>query len=836
MLVGIVLTVGLGLRSLRRDWRSGELRLLALALITAVAAITSVGFLANRVGAALERDSAQMLGADLSLRSSRVIPENFRQQAQSTGLSTALTVQFPSMAASGTGMQLASLKAVSSGYPLRGQLRVYEAAGGVDTARPAESIPRPGTAWADAQLLNQLGIESGDSITLGDSHFTIARVIAYEPDRGMEFVNVAPRVMINLSDLPGTGLVATGSRVRYQLLAAGASADVQRYHDWLNDNATDGQSVATPQNSRPQLRSALTRAQQFLQLVALLTVMIAAVAVALATRRYALRHRDGVAIMRCLGASRRQLGLSLWTEFLLLGLAASGLGSAAGFAVHEGLVLIASAWLNTTLPAATLQPLWQGLATGLLLLLGFALPPLAALPRVAPARVLRREDMEPALRRWPVYVAGAAGFFLLTAWISGDLRLSGVVTGGFALAVALFVLVAYGLVAMMGRLRLRASGQPALRFALAGMARRRGLTVAQLCALSTGLMILLLLAITRTDLLQGWQSSLDPDAPNTFLINIQPEQRPAVAAGLQKLGLGGVDFSPMIRGRLVAINDRPVSEDDYDDDRARRMAKREFNLSYTDTLPASNEIAEGQWLDPQGQEASLEIGLAETLHIKLGDTLVFDVAGRDVAVRVTSLREVDWDSFQTNFFAVLSPAALADAPASYITSLHVPAERSAAMRGLLRDFPNLTLFDIESILGQVQHVLDQVVRAVQLLFLFTVAAGILVLAAALFATRDERMREVAVLRALGASRRQLAAAQRIELLLVGGLAGLLAASGAVGVAWLLAEFVFEFSLAWSWWPWLAGIAMGVAASLAGGMLALAGVLKTPPLVSLREAA
>ncbi|NYT44739.1 FtsX-like permease family protein [Alcaligenaceae bacterium] len=835
MHAGIVSIVRFGLRSLRRDWRSGELRLLALALVTAVTAVTSVGFLADRVGGALERDSAQMLGADLAVRSADPIPSPFGQRALELGLTTAQTVQFPSMAGTDSTMQLASLKAVSPGYPLRGQLRTADGTAPSGAAHPADGIPAPGTAWADAQLLNQLDIEPGQAVTLGEASFTVARIITYEPDRGMEFVNVAPRIMINMSDLPATGLVATGSRVRHQLLVAGSPAQVQRYQDWISEKVVDGQTISTPQTSRPQLRSALTRAEQFLQLVALLTVMIAAVAVALATRRYTLRHRDGIAVMRCLGASRRQLGISLWVEFLALGLITSAVGALAGFAVHEGLVLVVSAWLDTSLPPATLEPVWQGLAAGLLLLMGFALPPLAALPKVAPARVLRRDDAGPPLRRWPSYAFGVAAFFALTVWISGDLRLSSVVTGGFAVALVLFALTAHALVAVLGRLRHRAAGHAALRFALAGLVRRRGLTVTQLCALSTGLMILLLLAITRTDLLQGWQGSLEPDAPNTFLINIQPEQRSSVQARLKEEGLQAVTFSPMIRGRLVAISDKAVNADDYKDARAQRMAKREFNLSYTDTLPDSNETTAGRWLDPQAHEASLETGLAATLGIAVGDTLTFDVAGRDVKVAVVGLREVDWDSFQTNFFAVLSPAALVDAPASYITSLHVPAEQAAGLLAVLRDFPNLTLFDIGSLLGQVQHVLDQVVRAVQLLFLFTVIAGVLVLAAALAATRDERIHEVAILRALGASRRQLVAAQRIELLIVGGLAGLLAAGGAVAVAGLLARLVFEFPLAWSWWPWVAGIGIGIAASLLGGTLALAGVLKTPPLVSLREA-
>jgi putative ABC transport system permease protein len=833
MRAGLLSNFRLGVRALRRDWRSGELRLLLLALLIAVAAVTSVGFLADRVGRALDRDAGQMLGGDLALQADEPIPAEFLAQAAARKMNTAQTLQFPSMAGSGKASQLVSLKAVSDGYPLRGELRLSNSVAG--PVFPAGKTPAAGTVWVDAQVLGLLDVKVGDAIDIGDASMTIAHIIAYEPDRGMQFVNVAPRVMMNLADLPAAGLLGPGSRIGYSLLLAGSEAAVRGYESWLKQNMRRGQKLSTVETNRPEVQRALTRAHQFLVLVALLTVMIAAVAIALGARRFSLRHRDGIAVMRCLGAGKAQLGHMLWSEFLLLGIIASLAGSLIGYAVHEGLVAIVSNWLDTRLPGATLHPALQGVAAGLLLLLGFALPPLAALRRVAPARVLRRDLAMAAPARWPAYILGAGAFFLLMVWIAGDLKLSAVMAGGFLAALAIFTLLAYALVKVLGLLRYRATGHPGLRFALAGMARRPGHTVTQLCALSVGLMIMLLLAITRNDLLQGWQSTLPPDAPNTFLINIQPDQRQAVAQRLEQAGMGPVQLSPMVRGRLLAINGRAVSADSYQDDRARRMVDREFNLSYASALPASNDIVDGRWLNPDQHEVSLESGLARTLNIHVNDTLTFDVAGRSVQVAVSGLRKVDWDSFQANFFALVSPTALADAPASFITSIHIPDERRPAIRDLLREFPNLTVFDVGAIMGQLQRVLDQVVQAVQLLFLFTVLAGILVLGAALYSTRDERMHEVAILRALGASGRQLSAALRMELLLLGGLAGLLAASAAVAVAWLLAREVFEFSLGLSWWPWAAGIGAGMIASLAGGSIALAGILKTPPLVSLREA-
>ncbi|PLC51161.1 ABC transporter permease [Pollutimonas subterranea] len=824
--------IRLGVRALRRDWHSGEIRLLMLALIIAVSAVTSVGFLADRVGRALQRDSAQMLGGDLVIQADEAIPDRFIDKAADLHLATATTQQFPSMVSNGEGAQLVSLKAVSPGYPLRGQLRLADTAAG--TGELLRQPPEPGTVWVDAQLLSLLGIAIGDALSVGDATMTVAKVISYEPDRGMQFVNVAPRLMISQADLPATGLVAPGSRISYQLMIAGDPVAVATYESWLDSQLMRGQKLVTIESNRPEIQRALVRANQFLVLVALLTVMIAAVAVALAARRFSLRHQDGIAIMRCLGASKSQLSILLWTEFLLLALIASALGALVGYAVHQGLVAVVTAWLDTRLPQASWQPALQGLVTGLLLLLGFALPPLASLRQVPPARVLRRDASMALMRRWPSRIVGLTAFFLLIVWISGDLRLSVVVSLGFLAAFLAFAALAYGLLRVLAMLRHRVRGYPTLRFALAGMVRRRGLTVTQLCSLAMGLMILLLLAITRTDLLQGWQSTLPADAPNTFLINIQPDQRVAVSARLKQAGIPDPVLSPMVRGRLLAINQKPVNPDNYDDDRAKRLVDREFNLSYTETLPSSNEIVHGRWLDPTKAEVSLESGLAESLGIAVNDRLTFEVAGRPTEVTVSGVREVKWDSFQANFFAIMTPLALEGAPATFITSMHVPSSDTRLTQELLSRFPNLTVFDVGSILGQVQHVLDQVVQAVQLLFLFTVAAGILVLGAALFSTRDERMHEVAVLRALGASGRQLASALRIELVVLGGMAGLLAAFGAVGVAWVLALQVFDFTLTLSWWPWAAGVGVGVLASVIGGSMTLSGVLKTPPLVSLRE--
>ncbi|VCU69773.1 FtsX-like permease family protein [Pigmentiphaga humi] len=820
-----------------RDWRSGELRLLALALVIAVASVSSVGFLADRIRLALERDAAQLLGGDLVLGSDAPASDAQREAASSRGLQLTDTLQFPSMASAGEGdaqrSQLAALKAVQPGYPLRGALRVADGPNAPDAA--TSEIPESGTVWVDPQLLTLLDVGVGGTLQLGDSAFRVARVLTVEPDRGMNFINVAPRVLMRADDLEATGLVTIGSRISYRLLAAGPPAAVRDYAAWLEAHPQRGQHVETLDSGRPEMRRTIDRAQQFLSLVALLAALIAAVAVALAARRFTLRHVDSVAVMRCLGTTQPMLARLFCAEFLIIALAAALAGSALGYAAHEGLIVLLGGLITADLPRAGALPAVQGFLAGVWLLLGFALPPLAQLRNVSPVRVLRRETAGAAPARTALgYGVGALGFALLLLWFARDLTLGLMVAGGFLAGFLLFAGVAWLGVRWLEPLRQWQRGPVALRFALAGVVRRRGATVAQVCALAVGLMALLLLAVTRGDLVDGWRQAAPPDAPNRFLINIQPDQRDAVAQRLRAAGIGQAALYPMVRGRLIEINGRAVGPDDYEEDRAKRLVDREFNLSYMDAMPGHNRSVSGRWLDPAAHEVSMEEGIAKTLGVKLGDALRFDIAGNTVDVKVAGTRAVDWDSMQVNFFAIMSPAALRDMPQSWITALHLPADQAALPNALVREFPNLTIFDTSAILRQVQGVLEQVVAAVQFLFLFTLAAGCLVLYAALASTRDERVREAGLLRALGATRRQLSVAQWLELGVIGGAAGLLAAVGASAIAWLLARFVFNFAWTPALWIWGAGLLAGVACAWVGGWMGLRGVLRHPPLATLRE--
>ncbi len=810
---------------------------MAVALLIAVASVTSVGFLADRIRNALERDAAQLLGADLVIRSDTPVAAALRTHALQLGLSTTQTLEFPSMASAGQGdaqhSVLSALKAVEPAYPLRGSLRIAGSLSGNDAA--TRDIPRAGSVWVDAQLLPLLNVTLGDHLQLGDRSFLIDRLITLEPDRGMNFINVAPRVMMRADDLPDTGLVTLGSRVSYRLLLAGAPAAISSYASWLDAHLERGQRVESLDSGRPEMQRTVDRAQQFLSLVALLAALIAAVAVALAARRFTLRHFDSVAVMRCLGSTQTQLTWLFAIEFLIVALGAASLGSLIGYAAHEGLIFMLGDLITTQLPRASALPAMQGFLAGVWLLLGFALPPLAQLRHVSPARVLRRDTGVAQTRTALGYGLGALGFALLLLWFARDLKLGLMIAGGFLGGFLLFAGVAWFGVQLLEPLRQWQRGPIALRFALAGVIRRRGATVAQICALAVGLMALLLLSITRTDLVDGWRNAAPADAPNRFLINIQPDQLDAVRHRLAQAGLGQISVYPMIRGRLTQINDHVVSHKDYQDDRARRLVDREFNLSYTNDLPGHNRIQAGSWFGPQTAEVSMEEGVAKSLGLKLGDKLRYDIAGNQVEVKLTSLRAVDWDSMQVNFFAIMSPSVLRDMPQSWITAFHLSNDKATLSNTLIQEFPNLTIFDTSAILRQVQSVLDQVVAAVQFLFLFTLAAGCLVLYAALASTRDERVQEAGLLRALGATRRQLSLAQWLELSAIGGLAGVLAAAGASVVAWLLARFVFNFVLSPNLWVWAAGLAIGVVCALVGGWMGLRGVLRQPPLATLRDA-
>ncbi len=840
----------LSLRMSARDWRAGELRFLLVALIVAVAALSAVGFFVDRMRAGLNRDAHQLLGADLLINADQPLPPAWRSEAQRRGLLLADTVTFPSMAQAGQGdaslAQLASVKAVSPGYPLRGHLKTstdpVQASAAIGAA--TDATPAPGTVWVDASILAALKSGVGGTIRVGDKAFVVARLIASEPDRGPSFANFAPRVMLALGDLKATGLLENGARVTYRLQVAAPSnndlARVSAYEAWVKERieagAIKGVRVESLETGRPEMRATLDRAERFLSLVGLLSAMLAAVAVAMAARRFMQRHLDACAMLRCLGLTQNQVSVLYLVEFALVGLAGSALGVLLGFGGHFVLLQLIGSLLATDLPPVSLLPALQGVATGMLLLVGFALPPVLQLRNVPHNRVIRREQAAPKPMALATYGLGLLVFFGLMLWQAGDMMLALVTAAGFLGGLGVFALAGWLGLGALKRLR-GAIDHQGWRFAVTSLQRRPGATVVQVVSLSLGLMALLLLTVVRGDLMNAWRSATPADAPNRFVINIMPDQKAQVEQRLAAAKVRDVLLYPMIRGRLTAVNGAPLTDQTYQADDAKRLADREFNLSATAALPATNQVIAGKWYvdGPGVAEASVEQGIAKTLRLKLGDMLRFEVGGTIVEARVTSLRKLEWGSMRANFFVIINPAAMANSAQTFMSAFHLPPQAGGLTNELAREFPNLTVIDVSGIIRQLQDVLDQVVTAVEFLFAFTLASGVLVLYAALMGSQDERTREAGLLRALGATRKQLSQAQWIEFALVGGLSGLLAASGAAALGWALATYQFKFPWTFSPLVWLAGIAVGALCALIGGWLGLRKVLSQPPLQTLREA-
>ncbi len=831
-------------RQMARDFRAGELRLLVVAVMLAVAALTAVGFFADRINTGLARDAKQMLGGDAIVASDQPTPAAFSAKARELGLLTASTTGFPSMGRAtddkGGATRLVAVKGVSETYPLRGRLTLNSGAGSAEVK--TAGAPAPGTAWVDPALLTSLALQVGDVLLLGDASLRIARVIVIEPDRGTGFMSFAPRVLLNQADLAATGLIQPASRVTYRLaVAAAGSSDVpvRQFIEWaqaqVKSQSLRGLSIESLANGRPEMRQTLDRAEKFLNLVALLAALLAAVAVGIASRDFAGRHLDDCAMLRVLGASQRSIALQYLVEFAVVGLAASVAGVALGFAVHYVFVWLFAGLVAAQLPGATLWPALFGVGVGFTLLMGFGLPPVLQLAQVPPLRVIRRDvgALKPA--SIAVLAAGALGFVGLLLAVASDLKLGLIAVGGFAAAVALFALLSWAAVLLLRRMVPESRAPRWLVLATRQIAARPAFAVLQVSALSVGLLALVLLVLLRTDLISSWRQATPPDAPNRFIINVQPDQGEAFRQRLADAGVKQFDWFPMIRGRLVAINGLAVKPEDMLEERAKRLVDREFNLSHAADMPPHNTIAGGAWkVDEQGA-LSVEEGLAQTLGLKLGDTLRFDVGGAMAEGRITSLRKVDWSSMRVNFFVMFPTATMADVPLSYIAAFRAPPQ-AGFDNALSRDFPNITNIDVSISIAQIQRVLDQVIRAVEFLFGFTLAAGLVVLFAAVTATREARAREFAVMRALGASSKLLAQVQRAELLGVGALAGVLASVAAVAVGWALARYVFEFS--WNASPWvpLAGGVTGALLALAAGWWGLREVLRRPVVETLRSAA
>jgi putative ABC transport system permease protein len=822
------------IRSFGRELRSGEVIVLLAAVALAVAALTAVGFLTDRIGRAVARQANEVLAADLRLRSPEEIPAEWREAAMRFGLETAETQSFPSVVFAGEANALATITAVSETYPLRGTVRVADRMFGEQ--REVEGTPKRGNVWADGALMARLGADVGDVITLGESEVRIDAVLTYRPDQSIGFASLAPSLLVNIEDIPASGLINEGSRVGYALLVAGDESRVDAFYADVEERLPEEVRVRNREDSSERASNAADRAQRFLSLTAVISLLLSAVAIAMSARRFAHRRMDTVALMKSLGARQRFVMTAALVQLILLGMAGVVIGSIVGFAVEELLTRMLKGMIQGDLPNVGWTPV--GLASGaaLILLAGFALPSLIQLRNTPPLRVLRHDAMPPPPSRLLVAGTSLLAVAVLLYQAIPDGRMLAIVLGGMLAVAAALYLAGRLLVAIMGRSR--GGVGIAWRYGLANVARRGRDSTVQVVAFGLGLTVLLLLSFVRTDLLEGWRRSLSEDAPNHFLINIQPEERGSIAEIFRSEGVTAPQFVPLVRARMTEINDESVKTRQYPVQDGEWMANREANLTWADEMSSSNELVEGEWWEPGyageplvsvEQEAAMEMGL------ELGDRLRFLVAGQEVEARVTSFREVNWDSFQPNFFLLLSPGALDGFPTTFVSSLQVEDEQQGVLLRMVRAHPSVSVIDLGAILEQVQSIISKASLAVQAVFVFTLAAGIAVLFAAVQSTIDERRFESAMLRALGVRRRTVLSGVLTEFAALGFAAGLLASIGASILAAVIADQLFDLDYSFNPMLWITGLGGGVVLVCLSGYVAARGAINAPPADVLRAA-
>lgn len=822
----------LALRQLLRDARAGELRVLFFALLVAVAASTAIGYFGARLNGAMLLRATEFLGADLLLEGSSPARPEQVDSGRALGLDHARIVEFSSVIATDNGIQLSSIKAVDNAYPLRGQLKSAAAPYGIE--EPGGG-PKAGEAWVESRLLTALNLKIGDSIDVGTHPLRLARVLTYEPDRAGNFYSLTPRVLISLDDLQATGVVQPGSRVSYKELWRGPALALESYRQLIKPGLAPNQRLQDARDGNQQIGGALGKAERYLNMASLVAVLLSGVAVALSANRFAARRFDASALLRCLGLSRRETMLLFSVQLGLLGLLASVSGALLGWLAQLGLFYLLHDLLPSDVPPGGLLPAIAGIGTGLVALAGFALPPLAALGRVPPLRVLRRDLLPIPSSTWMIY--GAALFALgLIMWrLSLDLILTFALLGGGLIAA--LVLGGLLLLVLQSLRRLLARSSLPWRLGLGQLLRHPLAAAGQSLAFGLILLSMALIALLRGELLDTWQNQLPKNAPNYFALNILPAEKQAFSERLVQLSAPSAPLYPVVPGRLVSINGEPVREIVSKDSSGDRAVQRDLSLTWAADLPAGNRITEGNWWSAQPADAvpgvSVEAKVAQSLKLKLGDQLSFTVAGVNREARVTSLRSINWDNFQPNFFMIFQPGTLKDLPATYLTSFYLSPGHDQQVIELSRAFPAVTILQVEALLEQLRSILAQVTLAVEYVLLFVLAAGMAVLFSGLQATLDERIRQGALLRALGAERRLLVKARRIEFGLLGAVSGLLAALGSELVSLVLYRFAFD--LPWHPHPWLLLLPL-IGALLVGGagVFGTRRALNASPLSVLRE--
>ncbi|SQF98123.1 permease [Paucimonas lemoignei] len=825
--------LNLATRQLLRDARAGELRVLFFALLVAVAASTAIGYFGARLNGAMLLRATEFLGADLVVEGSSPAKPEQVQAGEALKLDHAQIVVFSTVIATDAGIQLSSIKAVDAVYPLRGELK-----SAADLYQPEEVSrgPKPGEAWAESRLFPAVDLKIGDDIDVGSKTLKLTRVLTYEPDRAGNFYSLTPRVMINMADLQATGVVQPGSRVSYRDMWSGPPEALAAYRKAIEPGLEPHQEIKDARDGSQQIGGALGKAERYLNMASLVAVLLAGVAVALSAARFAVRRFDASALMRCLGLSRNEALVLFSLQLAMLGLLASLSGALLGWLAQLALFGLLHDLLPATVPPGGVLPALAGIGTGLVALAGFALPPLAALGRVPPLRVLRRDMLPIPASSWLVYGAALLALGLIMWRLSLDLVLTFALLGGGVIAAV--VLGGLLLLTLKSLRRLLASASLPWRLGLGQLLRYPLAAAGQSLAFGLILLSMGLIALLRGELLDTWQNQLPKDAPNYFVLNVLPDQKDAFAQQISKLSPHAAPLYPVVPGRLMNINGEPVNNFVTKDSRGENATRRDLNLTWAADLPEGNTLTAGNWWAANGETSavpgvSVETKLAESLQIKLGDKLSFTVGGLSRDAVVTSLRDVNWDTFQPNFFIIFQPGTLQDLPTTYMTSFYLPAGNDKQIVELSRTFPAISILGVEALLAQVRSILDQVTLAVQFVLLFVLAAGVAVLFSGLQSTLDERIRQGALVRALGAERALLIKARRIEFGLLGAVSGLLAALGCELVTFALYRYAFD--LQWAPHPWLLLLPV-IGALLVGGagVFGTRRALNVSPLTVLRD--
>lgn len=828
----------LALRLLWRNWRSGEVKLLAAALMLAVAVVSGIAVFTERLERTLVQESNMLLGADLIVGGSQPHNPEWSAQAAEQGIEQTTAVLFSSMVYAGDHMHLASVKAVAEGYPLRGQFDISTVpfASRPDQIIRASGIPAPGEVWVDSRLLPLLHLELGESLAVGDYELKVTQVIIREPDSASPFSFMGARVLMNMADLERTQVVQPGSRVQYQWLLAADNTALTAFAAWLEPQLSKHERLVDVESDQRGLGRTLETGRNFLLLAAVIGVLLAGVAIALAARQFSSHHVDQVALMKSFGVGAQRIRQLYLTQLLLLAV----LASAAGLLVGELIQRIVAESLREVyqivLGSASFYPYVISFASGLVCLIFFALPALWFLPGVPPLKILRRELKVNAAQLWLQIALAFAAVLLLIVLFSQNLSLALSVIAAISGVLLITAGLALGLLQLTRRITTNAGS--IWRLALANLQRRREQTLVQIVVFATAIMLLLTLTIVRTSLIDEWQLQLPDDAPNHFLVNIPPHDVEAVQQMLDEKQLEREQLYPMVRGRLTAINGSEITDEQR---AASGVFNREANLTWTDVLGDDNRIVAGQWWNSwQRKEegipgVSVEAELAQEAGLVIGDRLTFSLGGLILEAEIASFRSLDWRSMKPNFFFIFEPGALDNYSPTYITSLYLPLEQKSFINDLLRRYPTMLVIELDRIIDQIRTIVTQVSNGVLLVLWLTLAGGCLVLIAAVTSSIDSRKQESGLLRALGGPRRLMIGSVWVEFSLLGGLSGIIAVMGAEILLVSLQYWVLETPVRPHYLFWLIGPLAGALLVGALGAFSCRSVVNTPPAVVLREA-